>query len=68
MAKKHIACQGCGKEIHYGFVHFTDCNNTVANSDCDCLSSMIAVSNRMHSCSYGPELMRDITIQYDEVS
>jgi hypothetical protein len=52
-----LSCQGCGKEIHYGFSHFVDCN-PIANGDCDCLGRMMDDANRLHQCEHGPELMR----------
>ena len=52
-----ISCQGCGKEAHYGFRHFVDCNPT-ASGDCDCLGRIIDDANAQHQCEYGPGLMR----------
>ena len=54
-----ISCQGCGKEIHYGFTHFIDCN-PIANGDCDCLGRMIDDANTQHHCMHGEDMMRDM--------
>ena len=54
-----IGCQGCGKEIHYGALHFAGCNR-VGNKGCACLFQRIADANTQHQCSHGPDLMRPV--------